>query len=460
MNAHVLIAAVASDHLLSALVLRTLLASWLLGGCGFQVAGSNPAGDDASIDAPGDGLPLTCTPGQHACSGRVRETCGADAHWDPAQAQTCDFTCAANACVVASNVPITSVATCGPTAPRLEPAAGTKVLLSSTGGVHLDCEPNCGDPAVVRIDAVATLTSTTPSVAYFCLSAFTLPGGAGLGRPASGGPAAAIAFIVDGDVAIEGTIDFDGGAATSAVTGGRGAPGGYDGSDLSSGDGTTGHGPCPGEGGENNGSSSHWIGGGGGGGGSRTAGARGGNGRCSSGDHSANARNGGAVCGNDLLIPLAGGSGGGSGGDGTINVQQGWAGGGGGGALQISSRRRISVAGAIRAAGGAGFGSSQFDGGGGGGAGGTILLEAPTISITGGVIVDGGNGGTSGAGVGGKGATGSQGPQNGASFVNNGQGGSGGGGGGGRIRINTVAPACPSTASPAASCLPGALIAQ
>lgn len=440
-------------------MVRVLLASCVLAGCGFHVTGSSPAGD-ARIDSPVDGLSSTCTPGQHTCNGRIRETCGADERWDPAQAETCDFTCAADACVVASNIPIASIAACGSTAPRLAPAPGAKLSLSATGGAHLDCLPNCGDPAVTRIDAVATLTTTTPSLAYFCLSEMIVPGGVVLDRPVSGGPAAAIAFVVDGNVTIDGTLDFDGGAATAAVTGGRGAPGGFDGSDLSTGDGTVGHGPCPGQGGQNSGSSNHWIGGGGGGGGGRTGGGRGGNGRCSSGDHSANAREPGTACGSDLLIPLVGGSGGGSGGDGTINVQQGWAGGGGGGALQISSRTRITIAGAIRAAGGVGFGSSQLDGGGGGGAGGAILLEAPAIGITGAVIVDGGDGGTSGAGVGGKGATAGQGPTNGASFSANGQGGSGGGGSGGRIRLNTVAAACPAGASPAASCIPGALVAQ
>jgi hypothetical protein len=439
-------------------VVRTLLAGLLVAGCGFRV----PAGgDDPPIaDAAPDGLPLTCTPGAHTCNGRIRETCGADARWDPVQATSCDFTCAGDSCVGASNVPIAAIAACTSTAPRLAPAVGTKVTLTASGGTHLDCAPDCGDPQVQRIDAVATLATTSPSLAYFCLSSISLPGGTGIGVPVTGGPAAAIAFVVDGDVSVDGTIDLDGGDATSAVTGGRGAPGGYNGSDLSGGDGTPGAGPCAGQGGSNSGSSSHWIGGGGGGGGGATAGGAGGNGRCSNGDHTSNGRAGGSTCSTDILVPLAGGSGGGSGGDGTTGVQQGWAGGGGGGALQILSRTRISVGGAIRAAGGAGYGNSAFDGGGGGGAGGAILLEAPALVLGGALIVDGGDGGSSGAGAGGKGATGSGGPVAGASFAANGQGGSGGGGAGGRIRLEGVGAACPTTASPSASCTAGALVPQ
>jgi hypothetical protein len=443
-----------------------VLAAVWCSGCGFQVAGAT--GDaappnDVAIDAPIDVLSASCTPGEHACDGRARVTCGADEQWDFAHAEPCDFTCAAGACVLASNVPADAVAACTGTAPRLAPVAGATVTLSASGGTHLECEPDCGDAGVTRIAAAGSVAGT-PGLAYFCLSSIALPSGVTLGRPASGGPEAAIAFVVDGNVEIAGDIDFNGGAGVASTTvgggAGLGAPGGFNGAGLSDGAGKPGSGPCPGQGGENKGSSSHWIGGGGGGGGGASMGGGGGAGRCTSGDHNAAGRSGGGMCGTEALSPLVGGSGGGSGGDGTVNVQQGWAGGGGGGALQISSRTRIAVTGALRAAGGAGYGNSALDGGGGGGAGGALLLEAPALALTGALVVDGGKGGTGGAGAGGLGATGASGPATGASQTANGQSGSGGGGAGGRIRLNSIGATCPPTASPAASCTAGALASE
>lgn len=448
---------------MEAVLVRSLVFGSLLAtGCGFSVA-SSTTGDaqprDGAVDAPLDALPATCTPQQTACDGRVRQVCGANMTWDPAQATTCDFTCASGACVQDSNVPLTAVATCGPLAPRFTPPAGATLTLTAAGGVHIDCAPNCGDAGVTRIDAAPTLGSA-PGLSWFCVAAISIPAGVTLGRPSSGGPAQSIAFVSDGNVVIDGTIDFDGQAATQAVPGGRGAPGGFDGADLSAGSGNDGHGPCPGRGGQNDGSSNHWIGGGGGGGGHVTDGAPGGEGRCSNGSHTAAGDVGGGTCGTATLIPLVGGSGGGSGGDGTTNVQQGWAAGGGGGALQISSRTKIAITGAIHASGGAGYGNSAFDGGGGGGAGGAVLLEAPVVAITGGVIVDGGSGGRSGAGLGGAGATGANGPETGRTHMADGQGGSGGGGAGGRIRLNAISAACPSTASPAMACVTGTMPPQ
>jgi hypothetical protein len=128
--------------------------------------------------------------------------------------------------------------------------------------------------------------------------------------------------------------------------------------------------------------------------------------------------------------------------------------------LQLASRLSIAVTGSVHARGGAGYGQSSIDGGGGGGAGGALLFEAPTIALTGGIIVDGGAGGSSGAGAGGAGATAAMAPGGGLSFSANGQGGSGGGGAGGRIRVNTVSPTCPATGSPIGSCTAGALIPQ
>ena len=115
---------------------------------------SGDGGTDAAIDAPPDGLPATCAPNDTACDGRVQKVCGSDGHWDATLDTTCDFTCSAGACVVASNVAIDDVADCGSGAPALAPPAGAMVTLSASGGDHIECTPDCGN-GVTRIDRVA-----------------------------------------------------------------------------------------------------------------------------------------------------------------------------------------------------------------------------------------------------------------------------------------------------------------
>ena len=194
--------------------------------------------------------------------------------------------------------------------------------------------------------------------------------------------------------------------------------------------------------------------------------------------------------GDATLIPLFGG----------MNGMQGGAasgGGGGGGALQITAGVRIDIPGAIYAGGGGGRGGWStwgYAGGGGGGSGGAILLEAPTIMMTGSLDANGAGGGGAGSddgigsvgedanddypaggdgndatgcplygyiygGNGGNGATRQHAAGTGSSggymtgcldvaYV----GGGGGGGGLGRVRINTVTGCqCSGTVSPAAS---------
>jgi hypothetical protein len=427
----------------------------MLAACSFKTNAVSLASDATGDSAP-DGLSLDCTPNQTACDGRTRNVCGSDGHWNPTLATTCDFTCDQGACVTASNISITDVAMCGSGAPALAPAAGATVTVSASGGDHIDCAPGCGG-GVMRIDA----THVDNGLAWFCLASIDLPSGVAITVPASGGPAEAIAFVSDGPVSIAGEIAFDGGDATSAVPGGRGAPGGFDGSDLTSSSDSDGKGPCAGKGGHHSGSSNHWVGGGGGGGGFATAGAGGGGGECTASDHTTTGGDPSpASCGTPELIPLIGGSGGGAGGDATVNVQQGWAAGGGGGAIQISSRQSIHVTGSIHARGGNGYGQNSIDGGGGGGAGGAVLLEAPSIMLSGTVAVGGGNGGSSGSGPGGAGATGTSAPGPGVTYTLSGQGGSGGGGGAGRIRLNGGHAQCSAGASPASSCTTGPLALQ
>lgn len=160
---------------------------------------------------------------------------------------------------------------------------------------------------------------------------------------------------------------------------------------------------------------------------------------------------GGKVTGNESLVPLRGGC------DGGIEYRTRGA---GGGAIQLVSRTQIVVSGKVAANG------SWNEGG--GGSGGGILLEAPIVDVSGGVVANGG-GGTGGLGpspaengrldanpaAGGPGSN----PGDGDAVGRGGNGGAGaigaepgqsvddatrrtfaghGGGGYGRIRVNTV----------------------
>lgn len=115
--------------------------------------------------------------------------------------------------------------------------------------------------------------------------------------------------------------------------------------------------------------------GGAGGGGFGSPGGRGGSATSSAG--TADGGPGGAATGNATLIPLRGGCGPGT------NA---------GGAIQLVSRTRIVIAGAVAANGGGG--SSGL----GGSSGGGILLEAPAVEVeqTGTVVANGGGGGGGG----------------------------------------------------------------
>jgi hypothetical protein len=81
-------------------------------------------------------------------------------------------------------------------------------------------------------------------------------------------------------------------------------------------------------------------------------------------------------------------------------------GGGAGGALQITAGERVDVLGVINAGGGGGrYGSPGYgtSGAGGGGSGGGILVEAPTVVISGTAVANGGGGGGAGGGGGSQG---------------------------------------------------------
>ncbi len=420
-------------------------------GCSYAPTRAGQQGTDAP---PPDTLPATCeNQGDHACDGRTRRTCGPDHQWLP-DAEVCGFTCAAGECVDASNVDPADVLACDDTAPRLAPTSGTVTLTAPSGQIKVTCSDGCGD----GLDEIlATKVSGTPGLGWFCLSSLDLPNGVTMGIPKSGGPAEAIAFVVDGPISIAGTVAVDGTAATMG-TAGEGAPGASDGGGPaadSGGAGVTATGSGGGSGGSVAGSANNFAAGGGGGGGFATDGGGGGVGQ-SPGGLTANGGGGGATFGAGLS-PLVGGSGGGGGADGSCGGACGWPGGGGGGAIQLSSRASISITGKMSAHGGNGFGLANNAGGaGGGGAGGAFLFEAPSVTLAGAIVVDGGSGGRSGAGAGGTGASGGNGPTTGASGNANSEGGAGGGGAGGRVIVRAASPSC-SMVSPAASCTTAAL---
>ena len=193
----------------------------------------------------------------------------------------------------------------------------------------------------------------------------------------------ALIILSAGDVFLAGRIDLGGGHCDNDDDTCPGAGGGY---------GQSSEGPAEGCGPGGAGFAGSGDETGGGGGGLGQAGAPGGNG---GGGNEGGLAGSIADCPGATLIPLVGGSGGGAGGNAT-----GGTGGGGAGALQITSLTSVSVTTvgsvfAIIYAGGApgheGHGSS---GGGGGGAGGGILLEAPTVVLTGAVLAaNGGSGG-------------------------------------------------------------------
>jgi hypothetical protein len=184
-----------------------------------------------------------------------------------------------------------------------------------------------------------------------------------------------IAFVVDGDVTITGTIDVSGDGPTPG-------PGAVLRADTCNG---TGSGAL------------ELSNSGAGGAGHYDGGANGGYGNGSS-----TLLAGGAQFRDDDLEPLVAGCSGGSKLELINNQSQLSRGGGGGGALQISSSSRVTISGVgkIDASGGGGHANGQFViPGAGGGSGGSVLLEAPEIVLDGpGVVVStrGGGGSSSG----------------------------------------------------------------
>ncbi|HEX5059821.1 MAG TPA: hypothetical protein VFV99_10705, partial [Kofleriaceae bacterium] len=78
----------------------------------------------------------------------------------------------------------------------------------------------------------------------------------------------------------------------------------------------------------------------------------------------------------------------------------GGSGGHSGGALYLYAAESIQISGVIRATGAGGNGGQVQAGGGGGGSGGLVVIESPSIVVTGAISANGGGGGEGGARVG------------------------------------------------------------
>ena len=275
-----------------------------------------------------------------------------------------------------------------------------------------------------------TPNATTPAAMVFRFKSLTIAG------PLKVEGTRALVLIADGPITVDGEIDTiscNVGGASVQLAG----PGGGNGAND-----------------ENTG-----FGLGGGGRAAANSGGAGGGGHGAVGGVGGDPATGGVAgpaYGDAVVSKLVGGSGGGGGRGGGGGL-----GGGGGAAIQLISNTGITIVGGINAGGcgGGGGGGGGSDGGGGGGSGGVIVLEAPSITITGALAVNGGGGGGSDSGgPGGNGtltrvaaaggSSGSSGADGGpggagASFV--GQPGedanlsSGGGGAVGRMRFNVRA---------------------
>jgi hypothetical protein len=385
-------------------------------------ARTDASGDVAIEDAPADAIPdaNACAGASAECLGDVLRTCSG-AGMQPVDA-TCVWGCGGTPTphcleLVPAGGAVTSLDLAS-TAGLADITLNMPLILidTDTGRIGTQANPTLirggGNGIVNGIDFVVR-----NNIAVFRFQSLTITN--------TVAPIAshAVALVSLGDISVSSTVFVQSGCAN-----GGGLVGGYAGGNQNADGSGPGGGPGPG------GAS----GTGGAGGSYGGTGGRGGNGGIPA-----------PTYGMANSPSLVGGSGGGGGG--------GAAGGAGGGAIQLVSNTQITISGGINAGGCGGHSSmSNANGGGGGGAGGTILLEAPTISISGALAVNGGGGGavggsgTGSAGTldrvaavgdaggianGGAGAAGAM--PDGINGATSGPRGGGGGGAIGRIRINT-----------------------
>ena len=168
----------------------------------------------------------------------------------------CEFVCDGS-CVLPSNVTVADLLACDSSAPALTPPGGSTITVSDGMISCTDCD-GMGTTSIPVLNTIVQ-GGGDPDISVFCLSAMSISGGLTVNFTGTN----AVAFIVDGTVIINGTLDGSGGDA-DVSTGGAGGPGGYDGLSLTDfATAPAGNGPCAGDGGTRSGS----VGAGGGGGG-------------------------------------------------------------------------------------------------------------------------------------------------------------------------------------------------
>jgi hypothetical protein len=390
----------------------------LLAGCGEGVMGKQR---DAGGNGSGDGSSGTCTPNAGLrCEGNTLVSCNADATGESQTA--CSLRCNATSLACENKVAPSNGYSAQLDAAASEPAlnitANTSVILTT------NYDPNSGKLMVGSQAVTATVVPGAnggPEVLVLSVNSLSVAANVTWTIQNESGSPRQVAIMSASDVSIAGTIR-------------RGGTGAYPASDLC-------NAPAANAFGADNDSP------GGGGGGFGTAGGAGGGILTIAAGGAA-----GTAAGDATLVPLRPGCKGGN----TAGLG---GGGGGGGAVQITSGTSIAIAGMVTSPG---FGGTVNAGGGSGGA---ILLEAPVVTITGGVFANGGAGGCGGitdqgnpgtnttsptvggpcpntnysAGNGGAGTTP---PTEGTTLANASgqqQNAPGGGGAVGRIRINTLA---------------------
>lgn len=351
------------------------------------------------------------------------------------------------------------------------PPGNTSVLISGNANFNVDTGRVSG--SIAR----ASGTGILGGIGYFQTESMGVPLAVftfhDLSVTATGnvslGGSRSVVFVVEKDMTMSGTIDGAGGCGGGSRP--CAGPGGGTGGTY----GTAATGCGIGLRGSHNLPTGADTGGGGGGGG--TDGASGGVETASATMFPGGMP--GTACIPAMLEPLVGGSGGGGGGNGAVTPES--HGGGGGGAFQLTCMGNLTIDGTIDMGGAGGDGGTpdpsttapNGGAGGGGGGGGGILVEAPSVTITGTLAANGGaggggsaqvNAGTPGqsaiigstpamggvgggnAGAGGNGGTGTVAPTVGGATTDVNAGA--GGGGAGRIVIRAFTPTVGGVVSP------------
>ncbi|HTR52728.1 MAG TPA: hypothetical protein VMJ10_18565 [Kofleriaceae bacterium] len=383
-----------------------------------SLSGAQDGAVDVAADAP------TCTAVSTTCIDDVLQVCTAPN--TPAMETTCTWGCLSPGAEAMPHCAQLQPSGGGVTSADLDPdstlQAVTLTAVMLDGDVGSISGFRTGGAGVVSGIGYAISSS---GVAVFRFASLTISGTLTVlgSHP--------VALVANGTITVSANID-----ASGSCIGVSAGPGGFDGGEA----GLDGSGASAGKGGASNN-----VFGGGGGGYGGVGGPGGGN---------TSGTSGGITSGNAQISALVGGSGGGGGGA----TSSGGGGGGGGGAIQLASNKMVHVDAGINVGGCGGSGPGAGGGGGGGGGGGAILIEAPTIEVSGTLAANGGGGGAGdtngnngqngmlsrspalggaalvGAGTGGNGAAGAEASGSAGAMGNH---GGGGGGGMGWIRLNT-----------------------